>query len=320
MPLNSPAALQSFGKLGYSPPEQIRMGQCFPSSDLYALAVTAIVLLTGKNPNSLIDQASLEWQWRSHVTLSEPLAQVLDRMLMQQPRERYPSARDVLEAIQPYFDEDIFSGALTTSAFRTSIALPPTQLGENESPYPINLETDSFPNAEAAVIPSPKFIEHCQQELARCIGPMASFIIEDILDNDPHITPRQLIERLANEIADPQQAEGFSSRIAMASEPTLIEPPSQTPGVSGRSKKDSAAQFGENYAEQPKSAPSESIDPYFIECCQKLLAKYIGPMAGFLIEELIADNPQIFPRQLVELLAAEIPNSQQAKEFQSQLL
>ena len=314
------------GKLGYSPPEQIRMGQCFPSSDLYALGVTAIVLLTGKNPNSLIDQSSLEWQWRSHVTLSEPLAQVLDRMLMQKPRERYPSAQDVLAALQPYFDEDLISSdQLPEASLKTAITLPPTQLpptqlGENELSNPMNLEGTSFPNAEAAVIPSPQFINHCQQELARCIGPMASFIVEDVLERRPQITPRQLVENLAGEIADPQQAKAFRRRIVMASEPTVIESPSQNQAVSGGANTGATGKFGGQSVGQSESATGESIDPQFIERCRQRLASYIGPMAGFLIEEVIADNPEIFPRQLVALLAAEIPNPRQAAEFQSQLL
>lgn len=45
------------GKVGFSPPEQIDLGQCYPSSDLYALAVSVLVLLTGKQPN---EQANRE--------------------------------------------------------------------------------------------------------------------------------------------------------------------------------------------------------------------------------------------------------------------
>ncbi len=76
------------GKFGYSPPEQLRMGRCYPCSDLYALGVTAIVLLTGRNPNSLIDAESLQWKWSSFVTLKTPLGQVLDNLVKPQPPGR----------------------------------------------------------------------------------------------------------------------------------------------------------------------------------------------------------------------------------------
>jgi serine/threonine protein kinase len=38
------------GKIGFAPTEQMQTGRAFPNSDLYALAVTAIVLLTGREP------------------------------------------------------------------------------------------------------------------------------------------------------------------------------------------------------------------------------------------------------------------------------
>ncbi|NJO77310.1 MAG: protein kinase [Cyanobacteria bacterium RM1_2_2] len=91
----------SVGKFGYAPYEQIRMGQCSPRSDLYALAVTAVVLLTGKPPNLLIDAKSLEWQWQSWVRLDPRLAKVLDMMMAEKPQDRYASAQIVLEDLQP---------------------------------------------------------------------------------------------------------------------------------------------------------------------------------------------------------------------------
>ena len=93
------------GKGAYAPSEQLRGGECYPNSDLYALAVTAIVLLSGKEPNDLINYDS-EWEWRSssrasltHATVSNPLAAILDKMLEGRPSDRYQSAKDVLKAL-----------------------------------------------------------------------------------------------------------------------------------------------------------------------------------------------------------------------------
>jgi len=44
------------GKWGYAPSEQIQTGRAYPSSDLYALAVAAVVLLTGREPQELFDE------------------------------------------------------------------------------------------------------------------------------------------------------------------------------------------------------------------------------------------------------------------------
>jgi hypothetical protein len=99
-PDGSVEASVSVGKLGYAPYEQIRIGQCSPRSDLYALAVTAAVLLTARPPNSLIDPKSLEWTWQSLVTVHPQFARILERMMAEKPQDRYPSARLVLEDLE----------------------------------------------------------------------------------------------------------------------------------------------------------------------------------------------------------------------------
>ncbi|WP_375507108.1 protein kinase, partial [uncultured Nostoc sp.] len=89
------------GKVGFAPPEQMQTGLVSPHSDLYALAATMLVLLTGKQPQELIDTYNLTWQWRREVSLSPILGQVLDKMLSARPSDRYQSAHQVLQAINP---------------------------------------------------------------------------------------------------------------------------------------------------------------------------------------------------------------------------
>ncbi|MEG5059490.1 serine/threonine-protein kinase [Microcoleus sp. A2-C5] len=90
----------AIGKQGYSPAEQMRLGKVTPASDLYALAVTALVLLSGKKPQKLYDIHNKIWDWRSHVTVSPNLATVLDKMLAEPPGDRYQSAKEVREALK----------------------------------------------------------------------------------------------------------------------------------------------------------------------------------------------------------------------------
>lgn len=90
----------AIGKQGYSPIEQMRQGKVSPASDLYALAVTALVLLTGKKPQKLYDVNQKSWDWRSHVSVSQNLATVLDRMLADRAGDRYQSAKEVREALK----------------------------------------------------------------------------------------------------------------------------------------------------------------------------------------------------------------------------
>ncbi|MDI9637631.1 serine/threonine-protein kinase [Geitlerinema splendidum] len=95
----SPTATR-LGKVGYAPDEQMHMGLVYPHSDLYALAVTAIVLLTGKEPQQLIDPYTLRWNWHSQAQISPKLREILDRMLAQRPADRFSSAQAVLQALR----------------------------------------------------------------------------------------------------------------------------------------------------------------------------------------------------------------------------
>ncbi|ARV57360.1 serine/threonine protein kinase [Nostocales cyanobacterium HT-58-2] len=87
------------GKAGFSPPEQMQTGLVEPHSDLYALAATVLVLLTGKQPQELIDNHTLTWQWRQEVNLSPTFSAVLEKMLSPTPKERYQSAHQVLQVL-----------------------------------------------------------------------------------------------------------------------------------------------------------------------------------------------------------------------------
>jgi len=87
--------------LGFAPPEQMSGGQVFPSTDLYALAVTIILLLTGqKDISRLFDAYSNQLQWRDKVNISSHVAEILDKMLLSAPNQRFQSAEEVLIALE----------------------------------------------------------------------------------------------------------------------------------------------------------------------------------------------------------------------------
>jgi serine/threonine-protein kinase len=88
------------GKPGYAPPEQLQTGHAYASSDLYALAVTVVVLLTGKEPQDLFDRDNLTWQWQRFAPVNPNLAKILSRMLSYKPAQRFQSAEEVIQALQ----------------------------------------------------------------------------------------------------------------------------------------------------------------------------------------------------------------------------
>lgn len=87
------------GKLGYAPSEQMQSGRAYPSSDLYSLAVTAVVLLTGREPQELFDDINLAWHWQRFATVSPGLAQILNKALSYRPGDRYQSVSEMAQAL-----------------------------------------------------------------------------------------------------------------------------------------------------------------------------------------------------------------------------
>jgi len=87
--------------MGFAPPEQMSGAQVYPSTDLYALAVTLIMLLTGKEPEELYDSYNNAWNWKTYTQVNDRLAEVLDRMLLPTPNKRFQSAQEVMNALKP---------------------------------------------------------------------------------------------------------------------------------------------------------------------------------------------------------------------------
>ncbi|NET35225.1 MAG: protein kinase [Cyanothece sp. SIO1E1] len=96
----------AIGTPGYAPPEQMAMRPVY-ASDLYALGVTCVYLLTSKSPKDFdYDPVTGEMVWFEHVHVSEHFAGVLKKMLEVSVRHRYQSAGDILRALdlEPYLD------------------------------------------------------------------------------------------------------------------------------------------------------------------------------------------------------------------------
>nr|AAB41116.1 PknA [Nostoc sp. PCC 7120 = FACHB-418] len=97
----NPTSSIVIGTPGYMPSEQAA-GRPVYSSDLYSLGLTAIYLLTGKQPQELeTEPHSGEIIWHRYaLNISPTLAAVIDRAIAYHPRERFTTARQMLEALQ----------------------------------------------------------------------------------------------------------------------------------------------------------------------------------------------------------------------------
>ncbi|MBS3026182.1 MAG: pentapeptide repeat-containing protein [Dolichospermum sp. DET50] len=96
----------AIGTPGFAPPEQMAMRPVY-ASDIYAVGVTCIYLLTAKIPKDLEYNSSTgDILWEHLVEVSDHLTKVLKKMLDVSVRNRYKVAQDVLTAldIEPYLD------------------------------------------------------------------------------------------------------------------------------------------------------------------------------------------------------------------------
>ncbi len=92
---------QVIGTPGYMPPEQ-NSGKPLYSSDIYALGKTAIYGLTGRTPTDWENIETNEMvSWYEKTSISNELAQIIDRMTSPKTAERYKSVQEVLDDIIP---------------------------------------------------------------------------------------------------------------------------------------------------------------------------------------------------------------------------
>ncbi len=140
--------------LGYAPPEQTSGGQVFPATDLYALAVTCIHLLTGAPPTQLFDAYTNTWKWRAYADVSDRLAATLDRMLLAAPSQRMQDVDEVLAALQHSSHSAPAIPSAPSPPPPTHVPPPPPQ----PTPYPTAVQPPAIPSIQPATpaqIPPP---------------------------------------------------------------------------------------------------------------------------------------------------------------------
>lgn len=90
----------AIGSLGYMPNEQLAGHPCL-SSDVYAVGILALQALTGLDPRRIPkDPRTGELMWRELASVKPELANVLDTMVRYDHRQRYPTAKEALDALE----------------------------------------------------------------------------------------------------------------------------------------------------------------------------------------------------------------------------
>ncbi len=112
------------GTLGFAPPEQLSMRPAY-ASDIYAVGVTCLYLMTGKSPIEFdYDPGTGDIRWQHLIQVSDHLGKVLNKMLKISLHERYHSVAEILRALhlEAYIDN-----------LQPCLAVQPHPLGEPET-------------------------------------------------------------------------------------------------------------------------------------------------------------------------------------------
>lgn len=91
------------GTQGYAPSEQC-FGRPHYSSDIYAVGMVGIKALTGIAPRELDRDANGEIKWSNRSQVSHSLAKILSKMVLDDFKQRYQSASEVLEDLEAFED------------------------------------------------------------------------------------------------------------------------------------------------------------------------------------------------------------------------
>ncbi len=139
--------------IGYAPSEQMAGFAC-QASDLYALGVTCIRMITqtlpeqdahGQIHDRLYDAMNGDWLWREvlqekGIILSEGLGKILDKLLKHLPKERYQSATEVLNDLRDLVGTKANLPILSsTSTISPTLPLPEPEIIRETLPKPEKL-------------------------------------------------------------------------------------------------------------------------------------------------------------------------------------
>jgi serine/threonine protein kinase len=127
------------GTPGYMPTEQSRENPR-PNSDIYALGIVGIQALTGLNPTQFQeDNDTGEIIWRSRSQISEDLASIITKMVRYSFKDRYQSATEALQALEPLLTKVLSASthSVMTPSGQTLIIPQPTQFSDQPSGNPV---------------------------------------------------------------------------------------------------------------------------------------------------------------------------------------
>jgi serine/threonine protein kinase, bacterial len=126
-------ALTAFavGTPGFAPPEQLAMRPVY-ASDIYALGVTCMYLMSGKAPKNMeCDPITGDINWFKYVKISDGFAEILTKILEVAVKSRYKTAQEVLDVLDLEHHADSLAESILShpSATDSNISTNRTGMG-----------------------------------------------------------------------------------------------------------------------------------------------------------------------------------------------
>jgi len=168
------------GSPGYMPNEQYS-GKTMFASDIYAIGIIAVQALTGLLPNQIPeDPMTSEFRWRDRAKVTPTLADIIDKMVRFDFRQRYQSANEVLAALQPL---------LTKSLAQTIFSAVTPSLLDDLSLIPDNSDLQNSNLNNIAKSPLDLLIDGISDDLEMSEDPVRAkklvcLVCTGILEND----------------------------------------------------------------------------------------------------------------------------------------
>lgn len=272
------------GSPGYMPSEQQSLNPQF-SSDIYAVGMIGIQAVSGIDPLDLPqDSRHSEILFKNVTRVSPSLADILERMVHYDYRQRYQNAREVL-------------AALHSLNSHTNNTQKPTNYNTQ---YLLSVELANQDVLTPHVAEKVELPRDVQEQLHRLlvneIGPIGLVMLKQALVYA--VNWQDLVERLTERIPTEKRSQLRSQLNLLYNDQNSLL-------------------LAQN---QPITASSAIVhtpivEPEFVMKCQLELAKLIGPIAALFVKQTLATKPNISKTQLVETLAKCLPNGELSQLF-----
>jgi serine/threonine-protein kinase len=285
------------GTPNYMSPEALRGAVVDARSDLYAVALVLLELITGKRPTTgFVDQEAIVEQMVSagiEERIRKVFVDLFSVSLQPKVEKRYQSAVEFMMALKKVAPERSTIDDRKDDLAATIVATRRTMAQKT------SVSESGLSTSQTSLTFEPNLLNVLERSLASYIGPLSSVLVRRQTTGSTSID--QLINNLAKHIPNERERAEFLAKVKADRTVTLNTSfGGTTAGVSGK--------FGPVSRGEPLQ-----VDQARLAHLVAQLAFYLGPMAPVVVKKMLkkADTEA----QLIKLLVEKIPSEGERSEF-----